>query len=235
MTHTSPDLYSQPEAAEVQGVRYMKDRWSAITHFAGFIGALIGSVILQVKASGDVPLMVCMGIYGACVSMLFLASSSYHFFDLGDKKNQTLRRLDHAAIYVMIAGSYVPIIMHLLDGAWRIGMFLVVGTLAVLGVLFKLLMFNGTGKAGVILYVLMGWVVVIPAHRMFPQLSWDVLIWLIGGGVTYTVGALVYARKWPNPTPAFGFHEVWHLFVLGGAAAHFVFTMLLMDKPYPPF
>lgn len=219
---------------EAPRVRFMKDPWSAITHFAGFIAAIVGMIFLLGRA-GDTAETVCMAIYGACVSLLFLASSTYHFFDLGDRRNQTLRRLDHAAIFLMIAGSYVPCIMYLLDGAWRVGMFALVGGLALLGVLFKLLMFNGTGKAGVVLYVLMGWVVVIPAHKMFPQLPWSVLGWLVGGGVIYTLGALVYARKWPNPTAAFGFHEVWHLFVLGGALSHFVFASLLMERGYPPF
>jgi hemolysin III len=213
----------------------MKDPWSAITHFVGFLGALVGLIILQLKASGDGPVMVCMGIYGVCVALLFLASSTYHFFDLGERGNKTLRRLDHAAIYLMIAGSYVPIILYLLEGPWRMGMFIGVGAIAFLGVMFKLLMFNGTGKAGVILYVVMGWMIMIPAHKIFPQLTWDVAIWLMGGGMLYTVGALVYARKWPNPSPEFGFHEVWHLFVLAGAASHFVFALELMKRAYPPF
>jgi hemolysin III len=212
----------------------MKDPWSTITHFAGFIAALVGLVFLLFKTAGDPALMVCMAIYGSCTALLFLASASYHFFDLGERGNKTLRRIDHSAIFLMIAGSYVPSILYLLDGAWRVAMFSLVGGLALIGILFKMLMFNGTGKAGVVLYVLMGWVIVIPAHKMFPQLSWSVLGWLIGGGVVYTMGALVYARKWPNPTTSFGFHEVWHLFVLGGATLHYIFTIKLLELPYPP-
>ena len=213
-----------------------KEPWSAATHFAGFWLALGGLVYLLVSSSGDVPRQVCMSIYGGSLALLMLASASYHYFDLGDRGNDWLRKLDHSAIYLLIAGTYVPSLMFLLDGAWRVVMLSVVGGIALLGVLFKLLLFNAKNKAGTILYVLMGWIVLIPAHRMWPLISQESLGWLVGGGLAYTLGAVVYARKWPDPWPdRFGFHEVWHLFVLLGAALHYLFVASLLKTSYPPF
>ena len=218
------------------GGRFHKDPWSAYTHFAGFLAAIAGLVALIAYTTNDPVKLTTVTIYGGCMVLLFLASATYHFFDLGEQGNKRLRRLDHAAIFLMIAGSYVPSLVFLLEGAWRIAMLAVVGGLATLGVLFKLVFYNASRKAGVLMYVLLGWVILIPGHMMLPRLgAWE-LGWLIGGGLTYTVGAVVYARRWPDPLPqVFGHHEVWHLFVMGGAAMHYVYTMSLIDMTYAPW
>ncbi len=215
-----------------------KDPWSTYTHFAGFVAAIVGLVALLVATWGDAATMTSSTIYGVSLALLFLASSAYHFFDLGESGNAWLRRLDHAAIFLLIGGTYVPSFMHLLDGAWRVTMLSVVGGLALLGVLFKLALFDGAqkSKAGTLMYVLLGWIVVIPAYKMYPVIPSSSLAWLVAGGLAYTVGAVVYARKWPDPWPeTFGFHEVWHLFVLLGAGLHYGFVFSLLDVPVPPF
>lgn len=108
--------------------------------------------------------------------------------------------------------------------------------LAVLGVLFKLVWFNTSSKAGALLYVAMGWVIVIAGFEIWPVITARQAALIGSGGVIYTIGAVVYATKWPDPLPGrFGFHEVWHLFVLGGAAAHYFFVLDLVDGPYVPF
>lgn len=213
-----------------------RDPWSAATHFAGFFAALIGLVFLVMRSVDDAPRLASMLIYGISLALLFLASASYHFFDLGLSGNKWLRKLDHSAIFLLIAGTYVPSLFHLLGGAWRVVMLAVVGTIALLGILFKLLLFDTGKKAGTLMYVLMGWIILIPGHRMWPVISAESLAWLVGGGVAYTVGAIVYAKRWPDPWPErFGFHEVWHLFVLLGATLHYFFVLSLMDVAYPPF
>ena len=215
-----------------------KDPWSTYTHFAGFVAAVVGLVVLMSVSWEDTARLTSATIYGVSLSLLFLASSAYHFFDLGDEGNAWLRRIDHAAIFLLIGGTYVPSFMHLLDGAWRITMLGVVGSLALLGVVFKLALFDGSKKsrAGTIMYVLLGWIVVIPAYKMYPLIPASSLAWLVGGGLAYSLGAIVYAKRWPDPLPdVFGFHEVWHLFVLLGAGLHYGFVLSLMDLPVPPF
>lgn len=215
--------------------RIFKDPASAWTHFLGFLAAGVAAAVLVWLASSDGPKAVAMAIYGGTLVTLFLASSLYHFFDLGEHGNRWLRRLDHAAIFLLIAGTYVPPLLHLLDGAWRVTFLALVGAIAAAGVVVKLLWIDGPGWLGMSLYLGLGWVVLIPAPLILPQLSGGALAWLVGGGLAYTVGAMVYAREWPDPWPGrFGHHEIWHVFVLAGATAHYAFTWTLLDLPYPP-
>lgn len=217
-------------------VGFNKEPWSAFTHFLGFVAAIVGLVFLVVYTAHDVPRLVTMIIYGVSLILLFLASASYHFFDLGEDGNNFLRRLDHAAIFLLIAGTYVPSMVHLLDGTWRIAMLSVVGLCAVLGVLFKLVFYNTAKNAGTAMYVGMGWLVVIPAHKIWPVIPSTSLAWLVAGGLAYTIGAVVYAKEWPDPWPdTFGHHEVWHLFVLAGATFHYFFVWSLIDMKITPF
>ena len=214
-----------------------KDPMSALTHLIGVIAGCVGLVGLLLLSAGDTTRMVSMGVYGVSLIMLFLASTTYHFVDLGERGNQFLRRLDHAAIFVFIAGTYVPSLVHLLDGWWRVAMLAMVGALALAGALHKLVFFQEKkGKAGVILYILLGGIIVIPGYRMFPLVPTSSLMWLIGGGVTYSLGAIVYATKRPDPWPErFGFHEVWHVFVLLAATMHYIFALKLLELGYTPF
>jgi hemolysin III len=207
-----------------------------MTHLLGAAAALVGLVFLVLAAGSDAVRIVGALSFGLALILLFSASTAYHYFDLGPDANGKLRRLDHAAIYLLIAGTYVPSLIHLLSGTWRIAMLVLVGALAVAGVLFKLVWFNTSSRAGTILYVAMGWVIVIAAAEVWPVITVRQAALLFGGGVIYTLGAVVYATKWPDPWPGyFGFHEVWHLFVLGGATAHYFYVLDVIQAPYAPF
>jgi hemolysin III len=213
-----------------------REPWSAFTHLLGLLGAIVGLVFLVLEAGADGVRLTGALIFGISLIALFAASTAYHYFDLGGDANGKLRRLDHAAIYLLIAGTYVPSLIHLLEGTWRITMLTVIGVLAVAGVLFKMVWFNTSSKGGALLYVAMGWVIVVAAHEIWPVISPRQATFLIGGGLIYTLGAVVYATRWPDPWPQrFGHHEVWHLFVLGGAAAHYFFVLDLVGGPYPAF
>ena len=130
--------------------------------------------------------------------------------------------IDHMMIYLVIAGSYTPICAIALEGEWRLGMLLGVWILAVAGILKKVFWLNAPRWFSTGLYLLMGWLCVI----IFPQI-WDVVpkvfsYWIIIGGLFYTIGAIIYALQKPNPAPSwFGYHGIWHLFVMGGAFSHF--------------
>jgi hemolysin III len=212
-----------------------KDPVSAWTHIAGFIAGIIGLVYL-VERSQTVSATASLAVYGASLVAIFLASSAYHFFDLGPRGNRVLRRLDHSAIYLFIAGTYVPIVTHAMDGTSRVVALSVVSGLALAGIIFKLTVFNAPRWVNASLYVALGWAVVPFAPYMLPQLDDAQLTWLLVGGVAYTMGAIVYALKRPDPWPeVFGFHEIWHLFVLVAAGAHFGLVRSLLVAPPPPF
>lgn len=215
--------------------RILKDPWSAITHFVGAVAATIGALWLVALCLGDVWKITTMGAYGLSLMFVFFASTAYHFFDIGESGNRWLRRIDHAAIFALIAGSYLPPLFHLLDGTWRTVMVSVVCGLALLGALFKIAWIDCPDWLGAILYLALGWIVLVPAHLILPQLDAVQLGWLALGGGAYTVGAVIFVKQWPDPWPdTFGHHEVWHLFVMVGAGAHYVFTLHLVDAPYAP-
>ncbi len=124
--------------------------------------------------------------------------------------------------------------IHLLDGAMRITLLAIIGAIALLGVAVKLLWIDSPAWLGLTLYLALGWIVIVPIWWMLPHMAASSLALLVAGGITYTAGAVVYAKKWPDPWPStFGHHEVWHLFVLGGAAFHFFFMVTLLDAPVP--
>ena len=226
----------RPTTMGTSVIRVNKDPWSAYTHFLGALAGVLALVLLLRMAAGDAPKIVGMALFGSTAALLFLASGSYHFFDLGERGNRLLRRLDHAAIFLFIAGSYIAPLIHTLDGAWRVTMLSVIGGLALVGVVMKLFWLGGPRWLTAAVYLAMGWVIVIPAYQVLPRLTPNGLLWVTLGGLIYTTGAFVYARKKPDPLPGmFGFHEVWHLFVLAGATSHFLFMLDLVRQPYPPF
>ncbi len=216
--------------------RIFKDPVSSWTHFIGFWLALAAAAALVWRVADDSPKAAGMAVYGGTLVTVFLASSLYHWLDIGERGNRWLRRLDHSAIFLLIAGTYVPLLLHLLDGTWRIAILSLVLGLAAAGALLKMIWIDCPSWLGLALYFGLSAVVVVPAHKILPQLSGGALAWLVGGGLAYTLGAVVYARAWPDPWPGrFGHHEIWHLFVLAGAGAHYAFTCTLVDLPYAPF
>jgi hemolysin III len=215
--------------------RIFKDPVSSWTHFIGFWLALAAAAALVWRVADDGPKVTGMAIYGGTLVTLFLASSLYHWLDIGERGNRWLRRLDHSAIFLLIAGTYVPPLLLLLDGTWRIAILSLVLGLASAGALLKMIWIDCPGWLGMALYFGLSAVVVVPAHKILPQLSGGALAWLVGGGVADTLGAVVYARAWPDPwLGRFGHHEIWHLFVLAGAGAHYAFTYTLVGLPYAP-
>jgi len=217
-------------------LRVFKDPWSATTHFAGFWLALGAAALLVSRAVGDLPRTTGMAIYGASLVGLFLASSFYHFLDLGPRGNRWLKRLDHSAIFFLIAGTAVPTLLLVLQGTGRLVVLALVLGLALAGAVLKVLWIDCPDWLGMGLYLGLSAVVVVPGHQIVPQLSGDALAWLVGGGAAYLLGALIYSREWPDPWPGrFGHHEIWHLFVLLGAGSHFAFTWSLVDRSFPPF
>ena len=191
---------------------------------AGGLLASVGVVVLLVKAAnaGRIDQIVAFSIFGLSLIALYTASALYHLLPLSPPGVARLRRVDHMMIFVLIAGTYTPFCLLALDGAWRVGLLSVIWGLALCGILFKLFWMGASRWLSVALYLGMGWVAVIAAPDLFRAVPIGGMVWVLGGGLVYSVGAIVYGLRRPNPWPgAFGFHELWHLFVVVGSACHF--------------
>jgi hemolysin III len=202
----------------------LREPVNGLTHVAGGVLAAVGlSVLLATAASaGRLDQLVAFGIFGLSLVALYAASALYHLLPLSPSGVARLRRLDHMTIFVLIAGTYTPFCLLALDGGWRWGLLGLIWGLALCGVLLKLLWMDAPRWLSVALYLGMGWVAVIAAPALVRAVPPGGITWVLAGGLVYSAGALVYGLKRPNPVPGvFGFHEVWHLFVIAGSACHF--------------
>jgi hemolysin III len=201
----------------------LREPVNGLTHLGGAIAALFGQIALLVAASNGVAKFVSVLIYGLSLVTLFSASATYHMVDAGPRVMRILRKFDHSAIYLLIAGTYTPICINAFSGFYRWGLLAIIWSIALVGILVNLFYINKPRWLSATVYVIMGWLCVSAAGQMTTALTPMALAWLIIGGVVYTFGAVVYATKLFDFVPGkFGFHEVWHIFVLLGAAAHFV-------------
>jgi hemolysin III len=174
-----------------------------------------------------------LSVYGASLTLLFAISAAYHLVDAGPKIIARLRKLDHAAIFLLIAGTYTPICAIMFTGFWRWGMLAIVWSLAVIGMIAKTSMMGAPRRLTAGIYVLMGWLPLLSIRELLRMLPAGALIGIGIGGVIYTLGAAVYITKRLDYFPdRFGFHAVWHVFVILGALAHFI-TIAVYIAPAP--
>ena len=206
-----------------------RDPISALTHLASAAAALIGMAALLLLSEKTTARIISLTIYGASLVLLFLASGTYHAVRSTPEVVQIFRKIDHAAIYLLIAGSYTPFCMIAFSGFWKWGLLAIIWALAGTGIVIKVFTVQAPRWVTAGVYVAMGWLSVLALREMLAALSTGTILWLFTGGVIYTLGALVYVTKKMEIIPGvFGFHEVWHIFVTLGAAAHFIAVMTLI-------
>jgi hemolysin III len=195
---------------------------SALTHFVGFLLAITALVLLVVFAAkrGTVWHIVGFTIFGTSLILLYLASTLFHFIPVTHRAKKAFERIDHAMIYVLIAGSYTPICFVTLRGGWGWSLFGVTWGLALIGILWKLLG-RMNKHLSTLFYAVMGWLAVIAFIPLREALSPAGIAWLIGGGLFYTLGAVVYSFDYLKINKWLGLHDLWHLFVLAGSFCHF--------------
>ncbi|MGP6189880.1 MAG: PAQR family membrane homeostasis protein TrhA [Vulcanimicrobiaceae bacterium] len=201
----------------------LKEPVSPWPHTTAFVLAAIGVCYLATRFHANLSALAVMTVYGCGLLLAFGASAVYHWLGgRGKRTNGVLRRIDHAAIYALVAGTYTPILYFGLDGAWRIATLCAVWSLAALG-MAQAIWFVGAPRAvSATFYVALGWAAVIPFAELAARLSHLAIGLIILGGVLYSLGAIVYVSRSFNFAPGrFGFHEIFHLFVVAGAAAHF--------------
>jgi hemolysin III len=199
---------------------YRGELFNSITHLVGTVFAVIGTSVMITLAAvygpGGARRMTALAVYGAMLVVLYLSSTLYH--SLRGRAKKVFHVFDHCAIYLLIAGTYTPFTLVVLEGAWGWALFGTIWALAIAGVVKDVFLHNRWRAVSVLLYVVMGWLVVIafaPLQRALPAAA---INWLIAGGVVYTAGVLFYALS----RHVIHSHGVWHLCVLGGSACHYV-------------
>jgi hemolysin III len=213
-------------------ITFLKEPVAGLTHVAAGLAAVAGGVALWITGHGDLTKQVSLLIYSASLVAQYTASSAYHLIRASPPWSAMLRKIDHASIFALIAGSYTPVAVNVLSGNWRWGVLLGMWTVAFAGIAFKLATIKTRRWINVGMYVGMGWIGVIPAYQVFQILPPQALVWLVLEALFFTVGAVIYGTKKLDLFPGvFGFHEVWHLFVIAGSLSHFVFVLLYV-VPY---
>lgn len=207
--------------------KHIKDPGSAITHFIGMLMAIFAAIPLLIKAAHEPGhlYIIALTIYAASLILLYAASTTYHTIDISEKINTILKKIDHMMISVLIAGTYTPICLLVLDRKTGIPLLLLVWGIAIAGILIKAFWINCPKWFSSLLYIGMGWTCVLAFTQILNSLPPAAFGWLLAGGIIYTIGGVIYALKLPlfnNRHKNFGSHEIFHLFVMGGSACHFI-------------
>ena len=191
-------------------------------HLGAFAAAVAGIVVMLLLAH-DARGYVGASIFGASLIVVYGVSASYHRLPWGQRMSGVMRRLDHAMIFFLIAGTYTPFCLIVLGNTWGITLLSVTATIAGVGALTRLAWLDSPRWLAVSLYLATGWVALIAASQILQKLDVAPLALLLLGGIAYSVGGIAYAAKRPDPWPkVFGYHEVFHSFTIMGSASHFL-------------
>lgn len=204
-----------------------KDPGSAITHFIGWLMTLLAAVplILRACTAPDVVHVISLSIFIVSMLLLYAASTLYHSLDINEKVNKRLKKFDHMMISVLIAGTYTPVCLIAIRGTLGYTLLAIVWGIAIFGIILKALWVNCPKWVSSVLYIGMGWTCILAFTQILNSLSREAFMWLLTGGIIYTIGGVIYALKLPifnSRHENFGSHEIFHLFVMGGSFCHFV-------------
>lgn len=210
----------------------VRDLVSGLTHCIGAGLSLIGLIILIVFAAlkGDTYDLISFIIFGVGLFLLYLFSTLYHWLNISEKGITVFRKLDHIMIYVLIAASYTPVCLGPLRGPWGWTILGIIWGLAIIGTILTSVWIKAPRALTTSIYVAMGWLVIIAIYPLIQafkkaNLLYS-LLWLLIGGIFYTIGGLIYGLKWPKLNlKHFGFHEIFHIFVMLGSACQYWFIL----------
>jgi hemolysin III len=197
-------------------------------HQFAFFAAIPAAILLLIAAPPAAP-RVAAAIYGVSLVALFGTSAAYHRLEWTARARARMRRLDHAMIYILIAGTYTPFSLLVLRAPWSAVLLALVGGGAIAGILIQVFAFHRLRVVTSALYIVLGWLVLIAAPQIVQRLRVSELVPLVVGGVLYTAGAITLATKRPNPNPrVFGYHEVFHLSTVMAAVCHYASVLLIV-------
>lgn len=209
----------------------LREPINSITHLAGAGVFFIGTILILIhRILLDAPLKDIIGVtvFGISLILLYLASGIYHGYNGSDRIIKRLKKLDHSMIYVLIAGSYTPMCLTVLEGRQRVIILGVVWGIALFGIVSKVFINNIPRVLYTFFYLLMGWMVVFFIGDVYRGVELGGFILLAVGGILYSIGGFIYMIKKPNFSKALGFHELFHLFILGGSLSHYFFTFFYL-------
>lgn len=213
-----PDHYEQTMLSSPAMV--LKPMLRGYFHAIAAGGSIVLTIALSWQSRTDLPRLLSMVVYGLSMIELYTVSAFYHVGTWREPVRRKLRALDHANIFVLIAGTYTPLCFNLLSGWLRPTILIVIWVLALIGIGIATITLHTPRWITAGLYVGMGWVVILALPVFLQVVPWFAVAILLAGGLLYTIGAVIYARRWPNPFPRiFGFHEIFHLFVIAGSIA----------------
>ena len=204
-----------------------KEPGSAITHFIGSIMAVFAATPLLIKAAArpDRVHIISLGVFILSMILLYVASTIYHTLNISEKINRRLKKFDHMMIFVLIAGTYTPICLIALGGNSGITLLIIIWSMALIGNILTGLWVNCPKWVSSVIYIAMGWTCVLAFTQIINALPTSAFLWLLAGGIIYTIGGVIYALKLPifnGRHKYFGSHEIFHLFVMGGSLCHFI-------------
>lgn len=205
----------------------IKDPGSALTHFIGMILSVsaAGPLIIKALAANSLIHTFSLTVFMISMILLYTASTAYHTFDISPAADKTLKKIDHCMIFVLIAGSYTPVCMIILNGFTGYMLLAIVWTLAAAGIIFKLCWVTCPKWLSSVIYIAMGWICVIAFVPLIKALPAPAFGLLLGGGIIYTIGGIIYAMKLPvlnSHYKYFGSHELFHIFVMFGSLCHYL-------------
>ena len=208
--------------------RFFREPASGFSHLAGAVlsvAALISLLWVAIN-NRDVWQIVSFSIFGASMILLYSASATYHLVNASENVVRILQKIDHSMIFILIAGTYTPICLTMLRGALGYRLLALIWSCAAAGIAMKMFFFNIPRLLYTGIYLIMGWIavfVIVPLYRAGGPRP---LLWLLAGGLMYTAGGVIYAIKKPDIFPGWlGFHEIFHIFVILGSAAHYVMIL----------
>ena len=202
-----------------------RDPISSLTHFIGACLSLLATIILVFQSvtlqETSLLMIVSVSVFGLSLIALYSASSYYHFLKGTPEQELFFRKVDHAMIYVLIAGSYTPICLNFMEKKEGIIFVTAIWIVAFIGIIIKIFWMDAPRWLSTSIYLLMGWAIVFDINA-FNSIPKDCLRLLIMEGVSYSIGAIIYIIKKPNISPEFGFHEIFHIFIMIGSLFHFL-------------
>lgn len=211
---------SEPSAVSV------KPKLRGVSHQLAFFASIATGIVLVVSANGAAEAWVA-AIFAASVTVLFGVSALYHRVQWSKTARARMRRLDHSSIYLLISGTYTPIMWLALDRQLAIRMLAIVWFASILGIILELAVPRAPKWLAAVIYVAIGWVAIFVVQDITLRLGLVAVSLIAAGGFLYTLGAVIYACKWPNPSPrVFGYHEIFHLLVIVGAYLHYAAIMI---------
>lgn len=203
-------------------VNKLREPMNGFTHFIGLLLSIAATILLIIN-SRDALQLFSLSIFGSGLILLYTISTLYHWLNLSDKGVKRLRKADHIMIFINIAATYTPVCLLALKGTFGNRLLAGVWLVALAGIIIKLFWMGAPRWLSTLIYLLMGWLAVFVIIPMIHILPTGAIVWLFIGGLWFTIGAIIYAKKKPDPFPGiFGFHEIFHVFVLLGSLSHFI-------------